>query len=113
MISQATHRTPVIVFDFEALFTAMRSAIYGQVVIVFLISLKRELKGLESIRECLSNTRHIIILPNNDNILVSKALSLYPRYLSQSYHGFKDVCAVLNKMIEFNAKKDTQILNAH
>jgi len=112
-VSQVTDLTPVMVFDFEGLLSAMRSKIYGKVIIVFLISFERELELLISNRKWLSNTRHIIILPNNEKTLVSKALSLYPRYLSQSSHGFKDVCAVLNKMIEYNAKKEKQIRNAH
>ncbi len=104
-ISQSTSLIPVMVFDLEGLFNQIRLKFSGYIVIVFLISSAAELEHLDSHRDHLFNTRYIIILPKSEEILMSKALSLYPRYLAQMNHEFKDVCEVLNKMIQNEKKK--------
>ncbi|MCF6248151.1 MAG: hypothetical protein L3J69_12435 [Desulfobacula sp.] len=110
--SKISNLTPVMVFDFKSLFHLLQSKISGQVIIVFLISSDKELEYLDSNRDYLSNTRYIIILPNNEKTMISKALSLYPRYLAHTNYEIKDVCAVLNKMIQYNARKENRILKA-
>ncbi len=99
-ISQVCNIMPVMVFEFKALFKLMKLRKRADQLIVFFISSHRELDFLDSNRGYLSNTRYIIILPNDEEAMVSRALSLYPRYLSYSHHNFEDVCAVLNKMTE-------------
>ena len=112
-ISQVSNMKPVMVFDLKSLFNLMKSKISRQVIIVFLISSAEEFEHLDLNREYLSNTQCIIILPNSEETMVSKALSLYPRYLAYINEGFEDVCAVLNKMIQNNAREENRILNDH
>jgi len=105
--SRVSNLIPVMVFDLKDLFHLMKKKLSRQIIMVFLISSKKELEYLDSNRIYLSNTRHIIILPNDEKTLASKALSLYPRYLAYMNHGFSDVCAVLDKMIQNDAQKKT------
>jgi hypothetical protein len=99
-VSKTSNIAPAMVFDFKGLFNLLRSKISGYVIIIFLISSMEELEYLDSKRDYLSTTRYIIILPDGEKKLVSKALSLYPRYLAYANEGFKDVSAVLNKMVQ-------------
>lgn len=105
-VSQITHSTPVMVSDFKGLVNALKFKITEQVIIVFLISSGKELITLGSKRSCLFNTQHIIILPDHGDEMASKALSLYPRYLTYMSNGFKDVGHVVNKMIQNKKSKN-------
>ncbi len=110
--SRVSDLTPLIVCDFNSLLHLLKSKISGKVIIVFLISSMEELDRLVHYKSDIINTQYIIILPNQEEALTSKALSLYPRYLAHKNHGFEDVCAVLNKMIQNNIRKENLILNA-
>ena len=110
-ISQIINLTPVMVFDFEILFNFLKSKRSGQVVIVFLISEIEELEFLISNKVNLFNSRIILILPDRDDNFVSKGLSLYPRFHSHVNYGFKDVSAVLNKMIQNHALEEKNTIN--
>lgn len=103
-ISHHTHPLPVMVFDFDGLFRLLKSRLSGQYIVVFLISSDDELKRLGSRRSSLFNTHFIIVVPDSDDLLASKAISLQPRYLARMNHTFNDVCAVLNKMINNSVK---------
>lgn len=97
-ISRFTNLTPVMVFDFKSLLNIIKRRISAQIIIIFLISSHEELDDLIVNKSCLFNTRSIIILPDNREMLSSKALSLHPKYIAHDNHDFCDVCAVLNKM---------------
>ena len=101
-ISQVSNLTYVMTFDLESLFHLVKSKVSDQVVIVFLISHEKELETLISNRVRLFNSRYILTLTNEEESLTSKALLLYPRYLAYTGYGFKDVAAVLDKMIKSN-----------
>jgi hypothetical protein len=89
---------PIMVFDFKNLFGILKSKLSGQVLVAFNISDAQELEHLRSNKHYLFNTRYIIILPSREESLISKALSLYPRYLAHTDYRLKDVAAVLKKM---------------
>ncbi len=101
-ISQVLNLTYVMAFDFENLFLFVKSKLSDQVIIVFLISTVNELDFLISNRKHLFNSRYILILSSEEESMVSKALSLYPRHLAHTANGFKDVAAILDKMIRNN-----------
>ena len=84
-------------FDFDTLFETITFKA-SDVVIVFLISFEDELDFLISTKRRFFNSRFILILPDTDETIVSKGLSLHPRYLAQKDQGFRDVAAVLDKM---------------
>ena len=52
-----------------------------------------------AIRDYLDGLRIILILPNREADMISKARMLYPRFLDYVDSDFSDVCAVLEKMI--------------
>jgi len=99
-VSQVSNLTYVVAFDFERLFRLVKLKVSDQVVIVFLISSVKELTFLSSNRAHLFNSRYILILPNEEESLISMGFSLFPRYLAHTGYGFKDVAAVLEKMIK-------------
>ncbi|MEA1968003.1 MAG: hypothetical protein U9N77_07265, partial [Thermodesulfobacteriota bacterium] len=84
------------------MFSLVKSKVSDQVVIVLFICYEKELEFLIANRVRLFNARFILILTNGGESLTSKALLLYPRYLAYTGYGFKDVAAVLDKMINGN-----------
>jgi hypothetical protein len=90
---------PIMAFDFKRLFNVLRNHLFGEVIIVFLISFEEELDFLISSKEQLFNSRHILILPNKEREFFSKSLPLYPRYIAYSNHDLNNVSLVLNKMV--------------
>ncbi|CCK82275.1 hypothetical protein [Desulfobacula toluolica] len=102
---------PVMVFDFKSFFNVIKSRLYGQYIVVFLIKSAEELEFLYSNKQKLFSSQYILILPNEDKQLIKKGLLLYPRYLAFACHGFKDMSAVLNKMIWNNTLKEKKLEN--
>ncbi len=70
-----------------------------QSIVVFHVNNKEELAHAFSIRDLLHDIKLILILPGQDNRMITKGLKLYPRFFSYSDSNFKDVAAVLGKMI--------------
>ena len=99
MIFHKVTSKPVMIFDFERLFDLLRGKISGQLIFVFLISNENEIEVLMAARSSFFNSRTIIILPDNQNDMTQKALSLQPSYIAYINDGFEDVCAVLNKIM--------------
>ncbi len=103
-IYNATNLGPIMVFNFKILFKLLKQKISEEVIIVFLISSVDELDFLISNKEKLFHSRFILILPNDEEDLTSKGLSLYPRYID-TRHSFKDVSAILDNMINKTVEK--------
>ena len=99
-ISQVKSLTHVMAFDFKDLFRLVKSKISDQVIIVFLISSAEELEFLISHKDRLFNSRYILILLNEEESIISKGFSLFPKYLTNADYEFTDVAAVLDKMIQ-------------
>ena len=97
-ISQIPNLEYRMSFDFDTLFETVKWKA-SDVVIVFLISFEDELDFLIANKRRFFTSRFILILPDAEKTLVSKGLSLHPRYLAQTDYGFRDVAAVLDKMV--------------
>ena len=95
-----------MIFDFDALFETAPFKL-SDVVMVFLISFEHELDLLISNKRRLFHSRVVLILPDAEKTMVSKGLSLRPRYMAQWSDRFKDVAAVLNKMVQNRKSGDT------
>ncbi len=63
---------------------------------------KKDLDDLLAIRDLLVNVRCILILPDDDRQTIAKGLKFYPRFTSTISSDFKDVSAVLVKMLKNN-----------
>ena len=68
-------------------------------VAVILIQSKFELFELIALKSLLEGICIILILPNRKKETVSGGLSLYPRFMSFADSDFKDVSAVLEKIL--------------
>lgn len=97
-ISQIPNLDYRMIFDFDTLLETVKFKT-SDVVIVFLISFEEELDFLITNKRRFFNSRFILILPDTAKTLVSKGLSLHPRYIAQTDYGFRDVAAVLEKMV--------------
>ena len=81
---------------------------YNIAIAVLQISSKEELRDLLSIRHLFDNIKIILILPDRKNETVVLGHKLRPRFLSCTDGDFKDIAAVLKKMLtvfDFNSKK--------
>lgn len=96
---------PVMAFDFKSLFDTLRYRLSREIIIVFFISFEDELDFLVSNKNKLFNSRCIMILSDKSENLTSKVLSLSPRYIAHPNQNFKDISAVLNKMIQNNERQ--------
>ena len=73
---------------------------YGRGIAVLLINSKEDLKDVLSIKEQLMGMRIILVLPDKTSGTVSSGHRLYPLYLSYVDSDFKDVTAVLKKLMD-------------
>ena len=67
-------------------------------VVLLTARTKEELKKLIGLKEFLSDTRVILILPDRDHETISNAHALYPRFITYNDGDFSDLKAVLTKM---------------
>lgn len=84
----------------EVLSTRLRKPPMNQIIAVLLAETREDLSGLLSIRDFLQDILIILIVPDRDKITISSAHALRPRYLTFSDSDFKDVAAVLERMLE-------------
>ena len=71
-------------------------------IAVLLAPTRKELLDLYSIRHQFSDLRIILILPDQEEETITRGHRLYPRFLSYVDSDFKDVAAVLGKMMTLN-----------
>ena len=69
-------------------------------VSVFFTKNKAELFDLVLLKESLLNLRIILILPDEDEETINMGHTLFPRFVTYIDSDFKDVKAVLKKMIQ-------------
>jgi hypothetical protein len=68
--------------------------------IVVLLAMNREdLENIVAIQDLLSDSRIVLILPDKEDDTMALGHTLRPRFVSYRDSSFKDVGAVLNKMI--------------
>ncbi len=86
----------------EKLFQRLRQPFCRELIGVFQVADQQELSEFLAHGHILNDIRFILVLPDNKKSTVSKALKLYPRYISYADENFSDVAAVLQKMLSFN-----------
>lgn len=72
---------------------------WGASIAVLLASNKNELSEIIALKGLFQERRIILILPDRKKESISKGHALFPRFLSYADSDFRDVRAVLNKMI--------------
>ena len=77
----------------------LRQPSYNVAVAVLLIGGSEELWDVLSIRHLFDNIKIILILPDRKNETIVIGHKLRPRFLSYTDSDFKDVAAVLKKML--------------
>ncbi len=68
-------------------------------IVVLMISGIQELKEFSEFRALMQNIYIILILPNQDSSLLALGLDLYPRFLTVVDNDFKEITAVIRKLI--------------
>ena len=84
----------------ESFSNRLRMPPMNQIIAVLLAVSREDLSGLLSIRDLLYDICIILIMPDRDRSTISSAHDLRPRYLAFSDGDFKDVAAVLGKMLD-------------
>ena len=93
----------------ERLSLRLRQPTFDVGISVLLASAKKELSDLLSIRDQLLDLRIVLILPDHEDGTISQGHTLYPRFLTYSDGNFRDLQAVLNKMLGYlNANYNNQ-----
>ncbi len=72
----------------------------GFLIAVLVAHNKKELTEILSLKDLFWDLRIILILPNYEKDTISKGHKLHPRFLSYVDSDFKDVAAVLEKMLK-------------
>lgn len=83
----------------ESLVRRLRQPKYDLGIAVLVPASKEDLLEIIAIRDLFDGIRIILILPDSQNDTVSKGHTLYPRFLSRADGDFKEVSAVLEKML--------------
>jgi len=82
-----------------------RSPFEGSIAVLFAAT-REELSGLLSIRELLLDLRIILILPDRKKDTIAVGHKLYPRFLTYVDSDFKNLAAVLEKMLKHGHPKE-------
>ena len=90
----------------------LRRPFYNIAIAVLLISSREELRDVLSIRHLFDNIKIVLILPDRKNETIVMGHKLRPRFLSYTGGDFKDVAAVLKKMLtvlDFNNEQQREV----
>lgn len=99
-ISHVTKSPPICFHDHDSFTRALRSSMSNRKVIVFLSFNRDDLQFILSRKKLLSFHRLIMILPDRSIECISMGHSLHPRFQTHRDGDFKEVAAVLEKMLE-------------
>ena len=77
----------------------LRSTLYEGAIAILLADKKETLSKIYTIGHLLNEIPIILIIPDQDEDTVRKAHALRPRFLTYTDSNFKDVAAVLEKML--------------
>jgi len=86
--------------DIEELGRRLRLPTCDLSICVFFAKSKAELFDLVLMKGLLFNLRILLILPDGDNETITMGHTLFPRFLTYADSDFKDVEAVLKKIIQ-------------
>ncbi len=98
-IPEKVPATTVAVFDFKGFFDMLRSERIGQVIAVLMISSDQELEDFIAIKGLLYDGPVVIILLDYEDSMISRALSLKPKFLAFRRNDIDAVCEVIKKLI--------------
>ncbi len=79
----------------------LRKPMYNVDIVVLLAAPRKDLLEIHSMRDLFRDIRIILILPDSRRDTISLGHKLYPRFISYADSDFKDVGAVLKKMIGY------------
>lgn len=77
----------------------LRRPMHGVAIAILLATTKKELLEIYSLKYLFEGIRIILILPDVESDTIALGHKLYPRFISDAHGNFKDVAAVLEKMI--------------
>ena len=78
---------------------AVASSLYGQVIFLILLENENDQREIQGLRNILDGHNIILILPDTEDAVMIRGMSLYPRYMSYLKDDYRDVYDVLEKMI--------------
>ena len=108
-----------IVRTIEDFFRSYRQLGNKPAITIIMVTNKHELLEIISVRHLLNDTRIILILPEDGKDIFTLGCRLYPRFVSYVSSDFKDVLAVVEKMMKklsataTKTEKTHQILGIH
>jgi hypothetical protein len=85
--------------NFNSLSYRLQQPMNGLKIAIFLAGSDQDLTDFLSLQDLLSELRIILILPNREPSIFAKAHILRPRFMTYTDSDFKDVKAVLGKML--------------
>ena len=83
----------------DSLYQRLRKPTFDVAVAVLLAATRKELLEIYSMKDLFRDIRIILILPDTEGDTVSMGFKLFPRFVSYADGNFKDVAAVLEKML--------------
>ena len=86
--------------NLESLSQRLRRPTQLPEVSILFANSRADFMELLSIRDLLLNLRIILILPDANKETITRGHTLFPRFLTYANSDFKDVAAVLKKMIQ-------------
>jgi hypothetical protein len=89
----------------DSLSQRLREPIYDIDVSILMIPNTKQLSEILLLKEQLRDIKTILILPDRQRNTISSGHKLYPRYISFIDGDFKDIEAVLEKMIKNEKRK--------
>jgi len=93
--------------NLESLIQRLRRPTQLLDVSILLANSRTDFLDLLSIRDLLLNLRIILILPDGNKETITRGHTLFPRFLTYANSDFKDVAAVLKKMIQKTDSKQS------
>ena len=96
----APHDSLEIVRTIEDFFRSYRQLENKPAITIIMVTNKHELLEIISVRHMLDDTRIILILPEDGKNLFTLGCKLYPRFVSYVSSDFRDVLAVVEKMMK-------------
>ncbi len=86
----------------DALSQRLCQPINGLVLAVILAGTREEFAKILAMGDLLEDIKTIIIIPDRKPHTIARAHTLYPRFIGYNDSDFKDVCAVVSKMLGKN-----------
>ncbi len=95
----------IIFHDLKGMSESLKKMVYGSDLIILIAKNNLELDGILSLKEKLVDHQLIIVLPDDEKDISSKASQLYPRFIGYLDATYLNVIAVLEKMVR-NSKEN-------